>query len=1039
MTMNDNCKMINSPQSDDFVNEKVNYTRSWQQNQYLVDSGINSALETHAPSVSSKHGYDDMDSDYGIKTKSESQISNKINGNNVSNANDAFSNDMCLLTPDTPNSTQYYKSQGGEAMADASGALSVTDSVKREEISKLADVDINIDKLEVESAMPDLVKLIKDEDDAVILNEATMMIFQLSKSDAIDALINSDEMISCIIEAIDKAEHAEAVRFLAGVIYNMSQKKHGLKVIFEKNVIPCLVKLLGFSMESVLFYAITTLHNLLLYQEGGKEAVRLSGCIPKMVALLQKNNIKFLTICTDCLQILAFNHQPSKIEILKHGGPVHLIHIIKTYDYEKLLWTATRVIKVLSVCSANKPVIIREGGIDALTNILYHTIQKSSSLTSYPPPPASTTGNATATPASTTGTNADNTASTNPDSHHTETSSTSSTSAAPQFSQRLLHNCLWTLRNLSDAATRLNFDNLLKVLTEILINASNSFHRQNYQIDTNAVTCAAGILSNLTCNNQFNKMTLFKIGGVEAILRTIEWNLVIITSNNPTIKISNTYYPEELLEPCICALRHISSRHEQAEAAQSAIIQYQGLCVLIKLLEIQLGPDLYHMQTHQSILPNLFLSYYNINWNLIKAIIGLIRNLAMSPCNFLPIREKGFVWPMIVLINRAQIDIFNKAASGSISQNCKLLEEIIEVACGALHMLAKDPGIRAQILSIKLWQRLINSPQQIGVQPAVYVIANLILNLSESVQRVAVGLLVEVSAEKYGLELIMNQPFITSRLNEMVHSNNEAISTYASAILIRVSEEKNKRYNGSQNYLSSPSSGVSRPISVNPLSGSNSSGYLSSMLTSPTMQCGQLGASNSNIVHRHSSNMSSAEQNLMTNDLMMQMNDMDVSDFPAPPYSGSSGGGGGGGSSNRYCSPSAGIYMDSSMPPADMMSPDYGRQMKQHPGTCTPGGTQSSEMQHSKHPHQHPSSNSQISSYSNYKPRVPPPPSVLNPTSHSHSHSVGTADGSTAEMLQKSKESASMDVCMPYSTDWLDSCSPEFPPSQKCWSPTMDK
>ena len=56
---------------------------------------------------------------------------------------------------------------------------------------------------------------------------------------------------------------------------------------------------------SVLFYAITTLHNLLLHQEGSKMAVRLAGGLQKMVVLLQRNNVKFLAITTDCLQILA--------------------------------------------------------------------------------------------------------------------------------------------------------------------------------------------------------------------------------------------------------------------------------------------------------------------------------------------------------------------------------------------------------------------------------------------------------------------------------------------------------------------------------------------------------------------------------------------------------------------------------------------------------------------------------------------------------------------------------------------------------------
>jgi hypothetical protein len=67
-------------------------------------------------------------------------------------------------------------------------------------------------------------------------------------------------------------------------------------------------------MESVLFYAITTLHNLLLHQEGSKMAVRLAGGLQKMVALLQRNNnVKFLAITTDCLQILAYGNQESKV------------------------------------------------------------------------------------------------------------------------------------------------------------------------------------------------------------------------------------------------------------------------------------------------------------------------------------------------------------------------------------------------------------------------------------------------------------------------------------------------------------------------------------------------------------------------------------------------------------------------------------------------------------------------------------------------------------------------------------------------------
>lgn len=75
----------------------------------------------------------------------------------------------------------------------------------------------------------------------------------------------------------------------------------------------CVLPARSSPVESVLFYAITTLHNLLLYQEGAKMAVRLADGLQKMVPLLNKNNPKFLAITTDCLQLLAYGNQESKV------------------------------------------------------------------------------------------------------------------------------------------------------------------------------------------------------------------------------------------------------------------------------------------------------------------------------------------------------------------------------------------------------------------------------------------------------------------------------------------------------------------------------------------------------------------------------------------------------------------------------------------------------------------------------------------------------------------------------------------------------
>lgn len=103
-----------------------------------------------------------------------------------------------------------------------------------------------------------------------------------------------------------------------------------------------------------------------------------AGGLEKMVALLVKDNPKFLAITADCLHLLAYGHQDSKVVsvysyelsycnselslqliILASGGPSLLVRIMRHFTYEKLLWTCSRLLKVLSVCPSNKPEIVQ--------------------------------------------------------------------------------------------------------------------------------------------------------------------------------------------------------------------------------------------------------------------------------------------------------------------------------------------------------------------------------------------------------------------------------------------------------------------------------------------------------------------------------------------------------------------------------------------------------------------------------------------------------------------------------------------------------
>ena len=392
-------------------------------------------------------------------------------------------------------------------------------------------------------AIPELIKLLNDEDQ-VVVSQAAMMVHQLSKKEASrHAIMNSPQMVAALVRAISNSNDLETTKGAVGTLHKLSHHRQGLLAIFKSGGIPALVKLLSSPVEGVLFYAITTLHNLLLHQDGSKMAVRLAGGLQKMVALLQRNNIKFLAVVTDCLQILAYGNQESKLIILASQGPIELVRILRSYDYEKLLWTTSRVLKVLSVCSSNKPAIVEAGGMQALAMHL---------------------GNS---------------------------------------SQRLVQNCLWTLRNLSDAATKVDgLEGLLQSLVQLLGSS-----------DINVVTCAAGILSNLTCNNQRNKVTVCQVGGVDALVHTIV----------------NAGDREEITEPAVCALRHLTLRHVESEMAQNAIRLNYGIQAIVKLLN---PPS---------------------RWPLVKAVIGLIRNLAQCPANYAPLREHGAVHHLVQLLKRA--------------------------------------------------------------------------------------------------------------------------------------------------------------------------------------------------------------------------------------------------------------------------------------------------------------------------------------------------------------------------------------------------
>ncbi|KOX80436.1 Armadillo segment polarity protein, partial [Melipona quadrifasciata] len=618
-------------------------TLMWQQNSYMGDSGIHSGAVTQAPSLSGKED-DEMEGDQlmfdldqgfaqGFTQDQVDEMNQQLNHTRSQRVRAAMFPETLEEGIEIP-STQYDPAQptAVQRLAEPSQMLkhAVVNLINYQDDADLAT-----------RAIPELIKLLNDEDQ-VVVSKAAMVVHQLSKKEASrHAIMNSSQMVAALVRAISNSDDLESTKAAVGTLHNLSHHRQGLLAIFKSGGIPALVKLLSSPMES-------------------------------------RDNVKFLAIVTDCLQILAYGNQESKLIILASQGPIELVRIMRSYDYEKLLWTTSRALKVLSVCLSNKPVIVEAGGMQALAMHL---------------------GNP---------------------------------------SQRLVQNCLWTLRNLSDAGTKVDgLEGLLQSLVQVLSST-----------DVNVVTCAAGILSNLTCNNQRNKVTVCQVGGVDALVRTI-----IYADSR-----------EEISEPAVCALRHLTSRHVEAEMAQNSVRLNYGIQVIVKLLH---PPS---------------------RWPLVKAVIGLIRNLALCPANHGPLRDHGAIHHLVRLLMRAfpetqrqqrssVASTGSQQTSGAYADGGVRMEEIVEGTVGALHILARESHNRVIIRS----------------QNVIPIFVQLLFNEIENIQRVAAGVLCELAADKEGAEMI-EQEGATAPLTELLHSRNEGVATYAAAVLFRMSEDKPQEY-----------------------------------------------------------------------------------------------------------------------------------------------------------------------------------------------------------------------------------------------------
>jgi catenin beta 1 len=580
----------------------------WSSGQYQIESGYS----TQAPSISSHHTYLDNNNDM-------------MDNNSVTMSHQTATTTVeHKLTPLEPaNQIEVTTEQPVEAATDDNAVVNWMNYQDNSEMAL--------------KAIPEMLKLLRDED-LVVVQEAAILFNQMSRNEGPRlALIQTENAVQCLVDCLNTTADLETARSLVGTLYSVSSHKTlGVQGIINSNALQPLVKMLSAPMDTIISYAITTLHNVLLVcGDKVKSQMRKMGAIHQMIPLLSTNaNVKFLSIVVDCLQLLAFGNSESKLIILELGGTQLLVSLLAHNQYHKLLLNTTRLLKVLSVCSKNKQALVNYNAMQALSS---HFV-------------------------------------------------------IPNISHDIIQNTLITLRNLSDAATRIN--GLEQLVQNLVLLLSQSK-------EDNLITLAAGILSNLTCNNENNKRAALQSNATSILLHLIQQNMLT---------------KPQLVEPCVCALRHITNRHADMLLAQEQVRQLNGLSVITQVMCVQ---------------PR--------NWAVIKAVLGLVRNFCSNSMNAGQLKTHLIIEKLMQILYDAYTEVHMKHITKCDDVN---LLDIIESSSASLLLLAKD--LHNQVMMKDL--------------DCIGFFVQMFYSSIPVVQRAASGLLAELSSNKQCAEIVEQQP-----------------------------------------------------------------------------------------------------------------------------------------------------------------------------------------------------------------------------------------------------------------------------------------
>ncbi|CEF65729.1 Armadillo segment polarity protein [Strongyloides ratti] len=224
-------------------------------------------------------------------------------------------------------------------------------------------------------AIPELIALLSDRDPDVV-SRAAHMVYLLSREEKfIGTLATNNKLIRALLDAAACTEDGNTKREIAAAISHISDHSEGRMHIFRSGGIPELVRMLTWPIEQVVHYAVTTLHNLLLYLESSKQEILSCGGLEALTPHLRSSNVKLQALVADSIYFLVLDRPYTKQLFLSLQGPVALIDILKTpTNYTKLYATVIRVIRSISTCPLTKTALIQLGALETLH---YHLVKSS--------------------------------------------------------------------------------------------------------------------------------------------------------------------------------------------------------------------------------------------------------------------------------------------------------------------------------------------------------------------------------------------------------------------------------------------------------------------------------------------------------------------------------------------------------------------------------------------------------------------------------------------------------------------------------------